>query len=112
VASDFNIKAHDRMPSIQATLTVGGVPVDLTSATGVTFIMKANIGGAVKVNSAAVIVAPATSGIVRYDWGATDTDTIGDYTAEWQITWPGPKKQTAPTTTYHTVSVLADLDSA
>lgn len=111
MASDFTLKAHDRLPSIQATLSSGGVPVDLTSATSVKFIMKAVQGNTVKVNTAAVIVTPA-SGVVRYDWLATDTDTPGDYVAEWQVLWPSAKAQTFPTLTYHTITVLADLDNA
>lgn len=113
MAADFTLKAHDRLPSIQATFTTGPatapVPVDLTSATGVKFIMKAVVGGAITVNSPAVIVTPA-SGVVRYDWAAADTALPGDYTAEWQVTWAGGKQQTFPTLTYHTVTVLADLD--
>lgn len=109
MASDFTLKANDRLPSIQATFTSAGAPVDLTSATGVKFIMKS--GSTVKVNAAAVIVTP-TAGVVRYDWLAADTATPGDYTAEWSVTWTGGKQQTFPTTTYHTVTILADLDGA
>jgi hypothetical protein len=109
--ADFAIKAHDRLPSIQATFTSGGIPVDLTTATGVTFIMKSTQGNTVKVNAAATVVTPA-SGVVRYDWIAADTDTPGSYQAEWQVTWTGGKKQTFPTLTYHTIDVLADLDGA
>ena len=109
--ADFTLKAHDRLPSIQAVLSSGGTPVDLTGATGVTFIMKAAQGNTVKVNSAAVIVTP-TGGVVRYDWLAVDTDTPGSYLAEWQVTWTGGKKQTFPTLTFHSVDILADLDGA
>lgn len=111
MAADFSIKAHDRLPAFQVQLFIGVTPLDLTNASSIKFIMKAAIGGAIKVNAAAVIVTPLT-GVVRYDWAAADTDTIGDYTAEWEITWPGPKKQSVPTLTYHTISVLADLDAA
>lgn len=104
--ADFTLKAHDRLPSIQATLSA-----DLTTATGVKFIMKATQGNTVKVNAAATIVS-AASGVVRYDWLAVDTDTPGSYQAEWQVTWTGGKAQTFPTTSYHTVDVLADLDNA
>lgn len=111
--ADFSIKAHDLMPSIQVGLSVGGQPLDLSAATGVRFIMKATGGaGAVTVAAAATIVAPPSAGNVRYDWVAGDTDTPGLYQGEWEITWPGPKKQTAPTTTYHSIEILADLDDA
>jgi hypothetical protein len=104
--ADFSIKSFDRLPSIKATLNA-----NLTTATGVTFIMRPKAGGLVKVNSAAVIET-AASGVVRYDWATGDTDTPGEYQAEWEVIWPGPKTQTFPTETYHTIAVLADLDGA
>lgn len=107
--ADFAIKAHDRLPSIQATLSTAGAPVDLTAATAVTFIMRPAAGGTVKVDAAATIVS-AASGVVRYDWVAADTNTPGSYQAEWEVVWTGGRKQTFPTLTYHTVDVLADLD--
>lgn len=110
--ADFTLKAHDRLPSIRATFTTAGAAVDLTTATTVTFIMKVKTGGAAaKVNAPATVVDP-TSGIVRYDWAAGDTDTPGDYQAEWQVTWSSGQKQTFPTLTYHSISILADLDNA
>lgn len=111
MASDFTIKSHDQLPSIQATFSTAQGPVDLSSATSVKFIMKAGVGGTIVVNAPAVIVTPA-SGVVRYDWLTADTATPGDYTAEWQVTWAGGKQQTFPTLTYHTVTILADLDGA
>jgi hypothetical protein len=110
--ADFSLKAHDRLPPIKAVLSGGGAdPLDLTDATTVTFIMRNKTGGAPKVNAPAV-VEDALGGTVRYDWAAGDTDTAGSYQAEWQITWNDGKKQTAPTLSYHTVDVLADLDDA
>lgn len=103
---DFAIKANDRLPSIQATLSA-----DLTTAVSVDFIMRPVSGGTVKVNAAAVVV-DAGAGIVRYDWLATDTDTPGSYNAEWEVHWPSSKTQTFPTATWHTIDILADLDGA
>jgi hypothetical protein len=109
--SDFTIKAFDRLPSIQATLSD-----DLTSATSVDFIMRPALNGVpsgtVKVNSPAVIVTTGVTSVVRYDWAATDTDTAGQYVAEFEAHYSGGKTRTFPTTTYLTISVLADLDGA
>lgn len=109
MAADWTIKQHDRLPSIQATFSSAGAPVDLTSATAVKFIMRLATGGTPKVNAAAVIATP-TAGVVRYDWIAADTDTAGSYVAEWQVTWAGGKQQTFPTLTFHSIEILADLD--
>ena len=109
--ADFTIKAHDRLPVIRAqfmTDDVAPVPIDLSQALSVTFIMKLE-DGAIKVNALGDIITPL-QGIVEYAWAATDTDTPGDYIAEWEVLWSNDKTQTFPTKTYHTVSVVADLD--
>lgn len=112
--ADFEMQRHDRLPSIQATLSA-----DLTDAASVKFIMRKatadyvpDFTGAAKVNATATIVEPA-AGIVRYDWLAIDTDTAGTYVGQWEVTWTaGSKPQTFPTRTYHTILVRADLDDA
>lgn len=105
------MKQFDRLPSIQTTLSTAGAPVDLTTATSVTFIMKPITGGAIKVNAAATIVS-LTGGIVRYDWLATDTNTAGIFNAEWQVNWPSSKEQTFPTQGYHVVEIVPDLNGS
>ena len=110
--ADFSIKSNDRLPVIKATLNTAGAPVNLTGATKVDFIMRSKgPTGSLKVNSPAVVVDP-TGGIVRYDWAVGDTDTPGNYEAEWEVTWGDGKPQTFPTTSYHDIEVRADLDSA
>ena len=109
---DYWIKANDRAPSIQATLSVGGTPVDLSaSGTAVKFIMAPSPGGTPTVNATAVIV-DATHGIVRYDWAAGDTVKPGNYEAEWQITWSDGREQTFPTLGYHAIDIVADLNGS
>lgn len=105
------MKAHDRLPPIQATLGTASGATDLSTATSVKFIMKTEQGNTLKVNSAAVVVNAAT-GLVRYDWLAVDTDTPGKYQGEWEVTWATGKKQTFPTTSYHSIEILQDLDNA
>lgn len=111
--ADFEIKAHDRLPSIRAQLMTetDEVPVDLTAASSVRFIMTTAVGASSKVSAVAVVESPPSAGIVRYDWIAADTDTPGKYLGEWEVTWVGGKKQTFPTGSYHTIEVLADLDN-
>lgn len=111
MAADFSLKAHDLLPIIQATLTQGGVAVNLTTATGVKFIMATAVGGTVKVNAAAAIV-DAVNGVVSYTWVTGDTNTPNSYVAEWQVTWSGGKQETFPTLTYHSIDIVADLDNA
>lgn len=112
--SDWTMKQHDTLPSIQATFSTLAGPTDLTAAVSIKFVMslRTPMGSTPKINAIATIVAPATSGVVQYDWIAADVDTIGEYSAEWQVIWPGNKKQTFPTETYHTISIIGDLDLA
>lgn len=108
--ADWTMKSGDRLPSIRATLSSNGAPVDLTLASGVSFIMRMIGASLPTVNTPAVVVDPA-SGLVRYDWAINDTSVPGQYQAEWEVTWPDGKLQTFPTLTYHSVDILDDLDS-
>lgn len=110
--ADFSLKAHDRLPSIAAQFVdASAAPVDLTNAIAVTFIMSTADKKDVRTNSSATVV-DAPTGKVRYDWQTVDTATPGDYLAEWQVTWLGGLKQTFPSESYNTVSIIADLDNA
>lgn len=109
-APDFWIKAHDRMPTIKATLATNGVPVTLTGAS-VKFLMAngPQPGGTIKVNAAAVVL-DATNGVVSYAWATADTSTPGDYLGEWEVTFANGLEQTFPTNGYHLIRVVGDLD--
>ena len=72
--TEFEMVKNDRQPSILATLRYSdGSAVNLTGAT-VKFHMSKD--GVILINAAAVVVAPATGGVVRYDWTALDTAVI------------------------------------
>jgi hypothetical protein len=92
---------NDLKPSVLATLKYSdGTIVNLTGCTA-KFHMKK--GTTVKVNASATIVAPPTSGQVRYDWAGTDTTVTLDadgyvfYEAEFEITFADAKVMTFPT---------------
>lgn len=80
----------DRDPSIQDQLTIDGAPVNL-SASAVQFKMRQVGSSALKVNQP-VSFKDAT-GNWRYDWGATDLDTAGQYLVWVEVT-TGGRKQT------------------
>jgi hypothetical protein len=117
--ADFEIKANDRLPIIEAVLGYGAPAVqadldDLATAladpaTVVSFIMRKQGDPAAKVDAPATVV-DAAARRVRYDWLAVDTDTPGSYQAEWEVIFPSGKPQTFPLRTYHSIDILADLD--
>lgn len=117
--ADFDIKANDRLPTIEATLGYGtpAVQADLDAlataladpATRVSFIMRKAGDPTPKIDKLAT-VADAAARRVRYEWVAGDTDTPGTYEAEWEVIFPSGKPQTFPLKTYHSIAVLADLD--
>lgn len=104
--ADFTIKRGDNFPYLNATLTDQNGPINLTNAVSVKFIMKMTTGTAV--TGTATIVS-AAAGTVQYQWGASDTNLVGEYNAEFEITWPSTKVETVPNSGYFTVSIVPDL---
>jgi hypothetical protein len=81
----------DREPSISDVLTIDGIPVDLSAKT-VTFKMRAlGVTTPLKVNQP--VSAKDANGNWRYDWGATDLDTAGEYLG-WLVTTTAGKDDT------------------
>jgi hypothetical protein len=81
----------DRAPSLPATIKTpppANTIVDLTGYTGVTFALRQAYDTANKFETAAVIVAPATGGNVRYDLGTNDLVGLvpGVYVGQWTLT--------------------------
>ncbi len=82
-------------------------PVNLTGC-AVKFNMRLKTASVAKVSAAATIVNAAT-GTVRYQWQGTDTNTTGDYRAEWQVTFSSGQVQTYPNDDYITIHIINDL---
>jgi len=104
----FYVKQNDTSPAMLATLQdADGNAIDLTSAS-VRFHMRPVGGGQVVVDEAATIVT-AASGLVRYDWIAADTDTIGSYQAEFEVTYADASIETFPNDGYIRVEIIDDI---
>lgn len=105
----FYIKQGDRRPNLVARLrNADNTPLDLTDADNVTFIMKKN-GTVVIDKVACVLTNTPTDGVVTYEWQENDTDTLGTYKGEFEITWATGITQTMPEDDFIKVVVKDDL---
>jgi hypothetical protein len=108
--TDFTIKSGNTAPALVATLYDGSAPLSLVGA-NVRMRMRARNGGLLVVDSPATIVGNAEEGVVSYAWQTGDTDGVGDFEVEWQVTFAGGAIQTFPTQGYTEVTVLPSLTS-
>lgn len=104
----FYIKRNDTSPSMLATLQdANGDAVDITAAS-VRFHLRPISSQTVTVDEAATIVT-ALDGLVRYDWQAEDTATIGSYQAEFEVTYADTTVETFPNDGYIRVEIISDI---
>jgi hypothetical protein len=104
----FYIKQNDTSPAMLATLQdADGNAVDITSAT-VRFHMRPIGSTQVTIDQAVVIVTPL-SGIVQYNWQASDTATVGSYQVEFEVTYADASVETFPNDGYIRVEITDDI---
>jgi hypothetical protein len=104
----FYIKQNDTGPAMLAILQdANGNAINLTGAS-VRFHMRSVGGGNPVVDAAATVVTPI-SGIVRYNWAAADTDTVGTYQAEFEVTYADASIETFPNDGYIAVQIIDDI---
>lgn len=104
----FYLKQNDTSPAMLATLQdANGTAVNLTAAT-VRLHMRAIGATQTKVNASATLVDP-NNGIVRYNWSASDTNTVGQFQAEFQVTYADGKIETFPNDSYIPVEITDDI---
>lgn len=104
----FYIKQNDTGPNLRATLTDGtGAVVNIAGAS-VQFHMRDISGGTPKVDAAATIIDGA-NGVVEYRWQAGDTDTVGRYLGEFEVTYVDSTVETFPNDTNFLILIRDDL---
>lgn len=106
---EFFIKRNDLLPPITVACTYrDGTAVDLSSATSPKFFMRSTAAGAATKVDGTAEVTDGAGGIIRYLWSGTDTDTVGRYSAEFEVQ-VGGKKITFPSNEKLHVHVTEDL---
>jgi len=104
----FFVKQNDTSPAMLATLQdADGNAVNI-SAASVRFHMRVIRSRDTKVDQAADIV-DGQLGQTRYDWSAEDTDTIGSYQAEFEVTYADGSIETFPNDGYIRVDIIDDI---
>lgn len=107
--ADYTIKENDTSKKIEATLKdVDDVVVDLTGAT-VVFSMRLRSTRVIKIDNAVASIVSAIAGTVEYQWAAGDTDTPGQYEAEFEVLFGGGLIQTFPNNKHILVDVIGEV---
>jgi hypothetical protein len=105
----FFIKQNDNTPRLDVALQDDkGRPVDLTGATTV-FHMRNSADDTLKIDGGSTTILAATRGELRYSWTVANTNTAGNFEAEFQVTYPDTTIQTFPDDGYIDVIITDDV---
>ena len=115
-ASLFKIKQNDTSDDLGGTagLTLkdgDNNAVDITGAS-VVFSMRKKRGTPPKVVEQSATVVDAANGKVKYSWSVGDTDTPGEYTGEFEVTYGGGGIQTFPNNKADELTILIEPEIA
>lgn len=103
----FRIKRGDTRPALEVICgDEDGNPRDLSNATA-QFHMEDQDGN-VTIDAAATITN-ASEGKVAYEWASGDTDTIGLYGGEFEITYSDGKSETFPNYGSIDIEIVEDI---
>ncbi|MHA1481848.1 MAG: hypothetical protein ACTSQA_00235 [Candidatus Heimdallarchaeaceae archaeon] len=107
--SIFRIKKNDTKPYLAVVLKeADGTVIDLTDAT-----VQFNLGNSSykNVHSASADITDASAGEVEYRWdGTSDTNTIGDFFGEFEVTFADETVMTMPEDHSLKVEIYEDYD--
>ncbi len=99
--STFSITTGDRLPALVATLSP--LPSTLVGAT-VVLRLRSEETGLLTVDAPGAVLS-ATNGTVQYDWGVSDTDTVGVYRGEFVVTFATGRQETFPSPGFFSVHI-------
>lgn len=100
------IKQHDTGRQWTDTLTINGVPINVTGCT-IALLIRRKVSPAV-VRRSAVVVSGA-AGTVSYQPVSDDVANAGVFYLEWEITFPGGAQLSVPSDGYIELTIQSDL---
>ena len=104
----FYIKKNDTSPTMRATLKDGNdVIVNLTGCS-VRFHMRSVGEDTAKIDAAATLVN-ATGGVCQYQWATSDTDTLGSFEGEFEVTFQGGEIESFPNNKFIQIEITDDI---
>ena len=107
--ADYTIKQNDTYPPLEAVLSDATGPIDLTTSTTITMILKATTGAVVPYLTKLCSIVNAPGGRVRASWAPTDLDMAGTYNGEFEIIWDDSSVETVPNSGYFSLEIEPDL---
>ncbi len=110
----FIIKRHSTRPYMELYVKqADGTAFDFTGAIGVKFSMK-DEDGVLKIDGATAEFADAdpTLGKLQYKWSTADTNTEGNYCAEFDVQYAASEELTVPIDGDIRVKIYEDVNDA
>lgn len=109
----YFVKRGDTLPVIGLdVLNSDGDPYDLTGAEAVFYMFADDVARTAKVDGEeATVTTPGTLGQLQYAFQANDTDTAGDYLAQFEVSQNG-YTITFPTQGFMVIKIEEDLGDA
>jgi BppU N-terminal domain len=106
---DFYLKKDTTLAPLDVRLlSATGARIDVSLAT-VRFRMRKK-GGATNVIDRAATILDAVQGLVRYQWQTSDAALIGDYEAEFEVTYPDTNNRIFPSPGFISIRITDSLD--
>jgi len=107
---EAEIRQNDTLPYFDFTLIKNsqGTPHNLTGAT-VVFSMVSEIGETPKIDEGSVTIVDALAGEVRYSFDAVDTDTVGTFYGEFEVTFSDGRILTFPEGEYIIINIIEEI---
>ena len=110
----FKIKRNDTLPALQVSIAAKGnlgqkIGFDLSDVKTATFTMVDNCSNAKVYDQMAQIIC-SSGGTIQYNWQEGDTDTIGLYTAEFELIFYSGGRLSIPTQGGIKIEILKDID--